>query len=200
MSAPTTGAFNLATAPTIPLEGELVRMVAFAPLTRRIPPDFLYASGKPNRFNPAGLECVYFATDEQTALAEYERAFAGLPGVRQPRTTYFARVRLARVLDLTSPPTLAHLGLGLADLTAEWRSASHPTQTQQLGTAVASAPAIAGSVTPRSPRVRRSSAERTWSSSEPASRPATGWRSSDQEASRSRPGRDEEAGCGRERS
>src|SRR5690606_4298900 len=123
MSAPTTGAFNLQTAPTISLERELVRMVAFAALTQRVPPEFLYASGKPNRFNPAGVECVYFATDERTALAEYERGFAGLPGVRQPRTTYFARVRLARVLDLTSPATLSHLGLRPADLTVEWRTA-----------------------------------------------------------------------------
>jgi len=31
--------------------------------------DFLFTSGKPYRFNTAGIECIYFAENEKTARA-----------------------------------------------------------------------------------------------------------------------------------
>lgn len=136
MAAPAGAAFDLASAPTAPLVGELVRAVAFAALVRRQPPEFLYASGKPNRFNPSGVECVYFADDERTAREEYVAGFGGLASVRQPRTIFFARVRLARVLDLTDLATLEHVGLDEAERDAPWRTADSPTRAQLLGEAV----------------------------------------------------------------
>lgn len=63
--------------PVQPLETVLVRQVPLEDLVAAgLPPDFLFTSGRPNRYNPAGVECVYFAEDERTASAE--RA-AGLP-------------------------------------------------------------------------------------------------------------------------
>lgn len=49
----------LGTAPVRPYEGVLVRCVALLPLTARGAPDYLFTSGKPNRFNPAGVPCVH---------------------------------------------------------------------------------------------------------------------------------------------
>lgn len=126
-------AFNFATAPTISLQCELARVVSFAALKQKTPPAFLYTSGKLGRFNIAGVDCVYFSESEETARAEYEAAFRGLPSRRQPRTTYFARVRLAHVLDLTNPATLDHLSIDEPALHASWRGADRPTVTQLLG-------------------------------------------------------------------
>ena len=38
------------------------------------PPDFLFTSGKPNRFNIGGVDCLYMAEDESTALEEYRES------------------------------------------------------------------------------------------------------------------------------
>lgn len=85
----------LAKIPTIPFQGTLARIVPHRDLTGRLPPDFLFATGKPNRFNPAEIECVYFSEDEKTAQVEYRRLWAGLRGSAQPKTTFFAEVHLA---------------------------------------------------------------------------------------------------------
>ena len=126
----------LATAPTIPLRQLIVRMIPHDWLEKGSSPNFLFSSGKPNRFNPNGVECVYFSEDEKTARAEYLRLWSGASGAHQPRVTYFARVRLRRVLDLTEEKTLSALGLTGRDLHQSWRLATSPTPTQGLGTAV----------------------------------------------------------------
>ena len=133
MRASARDAFALATAPTISLQCELARLVSFAALNQKTPPAFLYASGKPGRFNTPDVDCVYFSESEETARAEYEAAFRGLPSRRQPRTTYFARVRLAHVLDLVNPGALSHLAIDQRAVHAVWRGADRPTVTQLLG-------------------------------------------------------------------
>src|SRR5689334_14491077 len=50
-------------------DSTVVRCVALLPLTARGTPDYLFASGKANRFNPSGIACVYFSEDEKTARA-----------------------------------------------------------------------------------------------------------------------------------
>jgi len=95
--------------------------------------DYLFISGKPNRFNTAGVNCVYFAEDEPTAAVEYERHTRPL---KQPFATYFAEVEFAAVLDLCSPTTAKALGLTARDLQANWVRAKRPTATQLLGEAV----------------------------------------------------------------
>lgn len=88
MRASARGAFALATAPTISLQCELARLVSFAALNQKTPPAFLYTSGKPGRFNPADVDCVYFSESEETARAEYEAAFAvSTAGVSHARHT-----------------------------------------------------------------------------------------------------------------
>jgi len=95
----------LKTAPVRPLEGMLVRCVALLPLTEGGTPDYLFTSGKANRFNPAGVRCVYFSEDETTARLEYARRFGTSHGAHQPLGIYFAKVSLANVLDLADPAT-----------------------------------------------------------------------------------------------
>jgi len=129
-------AHALSTAPTISLNAVLVRIVPGLALARRVPPNFLYTSGKPNRFNPAGVGCVYFSEDEETALGEYRRAWRGTPGEHQPRTTFYADVTIRRVLDLTEVSTASQLGITRADLHAPWRGARVLTVTQRLGHAI----------------------------------------------------------------
>ncbi|HWQ92958.1 MAG TPA: RES domain-containing protein, partial [Clostridia bacterium] len=60
----------------------------------------------------------------------------GAAGAKQPFATYFAKVRLTNVLDLTDPEVLLLLRLKFKDLYADWRGASSPTKTQLLGLAV----------------------------------------------------------------
>jgi len=55
----------LAQAAVRPLRLTLVRCVALIPLTAAGSPDYLFTSGKPGRFNPAGVACVYFSEDEK---------------------------------------------------------------------------------------------------------------------------------------
>ncbi len=126
----------LASVPVIEVRGVLARIVPLGDLVKNTPPDFLFTSGKPNRYNPAGIECVYFSEDEATAHLEYARQWANLRAGKQPVVTYFAEVRLLRVLDLTASQTLRALKLNPADLYKPWRGAARPPITQLLGEAV----------------------------------------------------------------
>lgn len=123
----------LPTAPVRELRATFVRRVQLLPMLASAPVDFLFTSGKANRFNLRGVLCVYFAEDEATAAAEYERHNSGR---RQPFATYFAEVRLRQVLDLCDASTLSALGLTASDLRAPWVGAHKPTVTQSLGEAV----------------------------------------------------------------
>ena len=122
--------------PTVPvreLKTTLVRRVPLLAMAESSLLDFLFTSGKAYRLNPRGVACVYFAEDEATAAAEYERHTMRLG---QPFATYFASVRLRRVLDLCDIGTLSELGLIAGDLQAPWVGARKPTVTQCLGEAV----------------------------------------------------------------
>lgn len=101
-------------------------------------PNYLYTSGKPNRYNLDGTECFYAAMEEATALAEYRRQFIGLPSAsRQPVSLYSAKVDLVTVLDLTDATIREALGLTLGELEANWGAALPPSRSQELGDAVA---------------------------------------------------------------
>ena len=126
----------LASAPALHVKAELTRLVPFASLVNYDPPNWLYTSGKPNRYNPAGVNCVYFAETTEVAQAEYESMWKGVVGRNQPFTTFFAAVDLRRVLDLTDPETLKVLKVEASDLYTNWRGAKHPTLTQFIGQAV----------------------------------------------------------------
>ncbi len=125
----------LKAAPVRPLEGILVRCVALLPLTEGGTPDYLFTSGKANRFNPAGVRCVYFSEDETTARLEYARRFGSSPGARQPLGTFFAEVSLTKVVDLADPATRTAFKLKPRHLALAWYLAKTPTRTQLLGLA-----------------------------------------------------------------
>jgi len=133
MKAPRAIAAALPSAPARKLWATLVRRVPLSPLLEPGAVDYLFTSGRPYRFNTAGVRCVYFAEDEATAAAEYERHTRPL---RQPFATFFAEVELAAVLDLCSAGTLKALSLTPRDLQANWARAKRPTAAQLLGEAV----------------------------------------------------------------
>lgn len=123
-------------APTVSWKGRLTRRVAFFALTAINPPNWLYTSGKPNRFNPAGVDCIYFSLDPAVARIEFENLWRNNPAGNQPATDFHAEAELRKVLDLTSPPTLRALKIQPDDLLDNWRLAKTPTLTQLIGRAV----------------------------------------------------------------
>lgn len=100
------------------------------------PPSYLFSSRRPGRCNPRGVECVYFAETEATADLEYRQRFKGTTAAHQPKLTFFARVRLARIVDLADRDVCKALGVGEDDLSALWRAAPRPTRLQRLGLGV----------------------------------------------------------------
>jgi len=127
-------AARLQSAPVATFHVTVVRCVGLIPLTAHGTPDYLLTSGRANRFNPAGVACVYFSEDEKTARTEYARRLG--PAGRQPVGTFFAETRLTKVLDLANPKTRAVLGLSAKDLRVAWPLARRPTLTQLLGLAL----------------------------------------------------------------
>ena len=121
--------------PVRPLQATLVRCMALLPLTAGGTPDYLFTSGKANRYNPAGVRCVYFSEDEATARREYARRFGPTGGAQQPLGIYFAAVSLTKVVDLGDAATRDALKLKPKDLAAPWQLAKKATRTQLLGLA-----------------------------------------------------------------
>lgn len=126
----------LAAAPALAVQAKLFRRVEFVALVAYNPPNWLYTSGKPQRYNPAGVQCVYCGADAEVTRSEFEHLWQGLRAADQPATDYCAVVSLRRVLDLTSAATLKVLKVAPADLLKNWRRAKQPTLTQLLGKAV----------------------------------------------------------------
>lgn len=111
------------------------RMVEQAILEKYAPPQFLYTSGRPGRYNLRDTHCLYCSADMPTAGAEFDR----YRGSRTTQSsTYWIHANVL-VLELEDPAVLTALGLTDPDLFAPWRALSTPgpTLTQQLGTAVA---------------------------------------------------------------
>ena len=129
--------------PTRPIEGLLYRCVPQLHFDKGVPPSYFFTSGTANRCNPAGVECLYFSENEETAGAEYRSAWKGLPAEHQPKLTYMARVRLAHVIDLGDPDVSRTLHLTEQDLYGSWRLRRR-TRLQRLGLAVSIQHLIAG--------------------------------------------------------
>jgi RES domain-containing protein len=125
-------------AATIAFEAVLVRKVPFFALIRERPMQFLFSSGKPNRFNLEGTNCLYLSEDERTALAEWTQPLAGF-GKFAPytTTTFFARVRVGTALDVCNSKIREALRLSEREIFANWRTAARYAETQELGETVA---------------------------------------------------------------
>jgi RES domain-containing protein len=125
------------------LARRLVRCVARDFLESQHPPAFLFTSGKPNRYNPEFVHCVYFSENLEIAALEYARPQKAAGFTPVPFTIYFADAKLP-ILDLANPRTVAALGLVPADLHAPWRLRKTITKTQILGAAIARQKRFAG--------------------------------------------------------
>jgi RES domain-containing protein len=126
----------LKTVPTHPVKGTLARMVPFKDLSTYSPPNWLFTSGKPNRYNPAGVNCVYFAETDVVAKYEYEDLWKKISATHQPVVTFYAEIELSCVIDLADKAVLNALKLEVAELFEPWCMATTPTSTQFLGQAV----------------------------------------------------------------
>ncbi|MBV8224417.1 MAG: RES family NAD+ phosphorylase [Verrucomicrobia bacterium] len=111
--------------------GQLARCVTRQAVERKTPPDFLFAAKRAGRYNPEGVECLYWAEDENTARLEYRRYNTGAATYE----TFFCHYECG-VLDLGNPNVLAALGIEEVELYANWRTAPDLTKTQLLGLAV----------------------------------------------------------------
>lgn len=92
----------LARLPTRRMRRRLVRCVPQLDFDESDAPSYLFTSGRPNRCNPAGVDCLYFSETEATAQTEYRQAWRGTAAEHQPKLTFTARVRLRRILNLGS--------------------------------------------------------------------------------------------------
>jgi RES domain-containing protein len=87
------------------------------------------------RFNPRGLDALYFATTPDLALRDSTQRSTGRDFAPfAPRTIVCVRLRLAAVLDLHDEEVRTSVGLALADIAStEWQATDLPTPTQALG-------------------------------------------------------------------
>jgi len=122
--------------PTISVKTTLGRMVPFTDLVKYNPPNWLFTSGKANRYNPAGVNCVYFSETDAVAKCEYVDQWGKTSAAKQPVVTFYAEIALARVIDLANPAVIKTLNFQTVDLLAPWRLATSLTSTQLLGQAV----------------------------------------------------------------
>lgn len=123
-------------APTRRMRRRLVRCVPALDFLDGDPPSFLYTSGRPNRCNPRGVECLYFSETERVATLEYRRAFAATRAARAPKLMFSADVDLPHVIDLEKANVLSALALSVHDVFEPWRTAVAATKIQRLGLAV----------------------------------------------------------------
>ncbi len=123
--------------PTRPMRRRLVRCIAALDFLEGSPPTYLYTSGRPGRCNPRGVECLYFSETEPIAILEYHRPFVtASKAATEPRLTFFAKVDLAQVVDLSRPAVLGALRMSAEDLRQLWRTATSLTRLQRLGLAI----------------------------------------------------------------
>lgn len=144
----------LARLPTRRMRRRLVRCVPQLDFDDSDAPSYLYTSGRPNRCNPAGVECLYFSETEATAQAEYRHAWRGTDAENQPKLTFTARVRLRKIIDLGDDQALDLLGLSRDDLLGTWRL-RQPTRLQELGRVVSEQSAITALRFPSAAAARR---------------------------------------------
>ena len=127
----------LASLPTRPVDAVYSRCVPQLDFSSGVPPRYFFVSGRANRLNPDGVECLYLSEDDRVADAEYARAWEVVEESLQPKLTFHVRACIANVLDLGTPRVLAKLGLGKSDLFRPWRLAKRQTRLQALGAAIA---------------------------------------------------------------
>lgn len=123
----------LSTAPTRGFKGRLFRCLPQLTFDSCRPPRYLFTSGKANRCNPEGIDCLYMAEDRDTAQAEYDSYYPK----PEPQLIYQANCETTAILDLADSATVAHFGLETNDLFEGFRLAKKVTPLQRLGATIA---------------------------------------------------------------
>ncbi|OYW17693.1 MAG: hypothetical protein B7Z52_06340, partial [Burkholderiales bacterium 12-64-5] len=108
----------LASAPTRPFKGRLLRAVA--QLSFETSGQYLFTSSRRNRCNPAGIECIYLAEDRDTAQTEFDKYYTDEDD-HQPCLTFTGDFEAAAILDLGDAATCNHLKLDDADFYGAFR-------------------------------------------------------------------------------
>jgi hypothetical protein len=90
----------------------LVRCVPALDFPESSPPSFVCTSGRPNRCNPPGVDCLYFSETERVATLEYRGMFAGTIAANDPKLTFVAEVDLRHVVDLAKANVRSVLARG----------------------------------------------------------------------------------------
>jgi RES domain-containing protein len=126
----------LVTVSPVTFQCTLARVVPLNSLQSVTPPQFLYITGRPYRYNLANVNCIYFSETKDVAHMEYDTYWAGTPKAHQTVVLYYADITIAKVLDLTNLAVLTSLNVNQSDLFKPWRTATTPTVTQLIGTAV----------------------------------------------------------------
>jgi RES domain-containing protein len=114
----------------------LVRCVPALDFLDNDPPTYLYASGSAGRWNPEGVDCLYFSETSHVADLEYRRAFAVRTSFTEPKLTFVAEVDLKHIIDFEKSDVRKAFDLSREDLFEPWRKAPSPTRLQQLGEAI----------------------------------------------------------------
>jgi RES domain-containing protein len=128
--------------PTRRMDRVLIRCVSQVAFMARIPPRYLYTSGRPGRCNPPGVACLYASESEATANSEYLGPLAGTQARHQPRLLYFAQVKLAKIVDCGDASVREMLTCTDDDFYGTWRLAPVSTRLQRLGLALSRQRAI----------------------------------------------------------
>jgi RES domain-containing protein len=119
--------------PTRSTKQILFRVIPALSYTTSENPSLLFTSGRPNRWNPKGVDCLYFSETKRTAEAEYDSYWSKTEARYQPKLVFSARVSLGAILDLEKGTTIESLGLNDEDLFGPWRLSKERTRAQTLG-------------------------------------------------------------------
>jgi RES domain-containing protein len=106
----------------------------FVELCRHDPPDWLFCSCEPKRYNPKNVACIYFADGGRTARAEHA---CNEENELQPIVFFSAKVSIRSALDLTNSKNLKTLGLARDHLFEDWERKKKTSVTQLLGSVIA---------------------------------------------------------------
>lgn len=118
--------------PAAPTDCRLTRVIPFLSYQGSADPSFLYTSGRPNRCNPAGVNCIYLSEDRDTAQAEFD---VHNEDPTAPSLTYHGRLKAAVIVDLALPAQRKKFRIPARDFIDNFRF--RELDLQRLGRAMA---------------------------------------------------------------
>jgi RES domain-containing protein len=120
----------------VPYDDYAFRAMPGGWVVRNLDFEHLWAGTGAGRCNPNGIRRLYLSVEKETAQAEFEY-YAKQGGVEPDLAecySFAARVKIERVLDLTSKAIRKQLGISLREIRADWKDKPHqPSQLQLIG-------------------------------------------------------------------